>query len=123
MVPSEKYNTGEILPRKVTSSSSDHPSNSSTSTNNKILARAQHKISLSAIRHNYSMIEEEAARQKCSVIAVVKADAYGHGAALTSKYLAERCGASVSLVQFSSFLGVICLCSFQKIFRDELPLM
>ena len=57
-------------------------------------ARAQHKISLSAIRHNYCIIEKAAALQKCSVIAVVKADAYGHGAALTAQHLVERCGCS-----------------------------
>ena len=61
-----------------------------------VLARAQHKISLSAIRHNYAVIEQAAACQKCSVIAVVKADAYGHGAALTAKFLVEQCGATVS---------------------------
>jgi len=40
------------------------------------------------------MIEKAAALQKCSVIAVVKADAYGHGAALTAQHLVERCGCS-----------------------------
>lgn len=60
--------------------------------------RAVHRIRLSAIRHNFGVVEQAAASQKCSVITVVKADAYGHGAQLTARHLADRCGASAFAV-------------------------
>lgn len=55
--------------------------------------RAVHQINLSAIRHNYHIISAAANRQKCSVIVVVKADGYGHGAIETALHLADYCGA------------------------------
>eukprot|EP00520_Triparma_pacifica_P001465 CAMPEP_0118646330 /NCGR_PEP_ID=MMETSP0785-20121206/7995_1 /TAXON_ID=91992 /ORGANISM="Bolidomonas pacifica, Strain CCMP 1866" /LENGTH=548 /DNA_ID=CAMNT_0006538309 /DNA_START=91 /DNA_END=1734 /DNA_ORIENTATION=+ len=54
--------------------------------------RATHKISLHSIRSNYRVIERRAGSQKCSVMAVVKADAYGHGAQETASYLWKECG-------------------------------
>mmetsp|Transcript_25023 Transcript_25023/g.38697 ORF Transcript_25023/g.38697 Transcript_25023/m.38697 type:complete len:690 (+) Transcript_25023:121-2190(+) len=60
--------------------------------------RAVHRIRLSAIRHNFGVVEQAAASQKCSVITVVKADAYGHGARLTARHLVDRCGASAFAV-------------------------
>ena len=55
--------------------------------------RATHQIRLSALRHNYSIISSAASRQQCSVIVVVKADGYGHGAIETALQLADHCGA------------------------------
>ena len=52
------------------------------------------EISLSALRHNYRLIADKARAQSesCRVIAVVKSDAYGHGAALVSRtLLGEGC--------------------------------
>ena len=54
--------------------------------------RATHQISLNGIRHNYRTVERKAATQKCSVMAVVKADAYGHGAQETATFLMRECG-------------------------------
>lgn len=36
--------------------------------------RAVHKISLSALSHNYAVVESAAHRQRCDVICVTKAD-------------------------------------------------
>jgi alanine racemase len=55
--------------------------------------RAIHRIRLSALQHNFSRVESAANRQRCSVIVVVKADGYGHGAVATALHLADRCGA------------------------------
>jgi hypothetical protein len=55
--------------------------------------RAIHRIRLSALQHNFSRVESAANRQRCSVIVVVKADGYGHGAIATALHLADRCGA------------------------------
>lgn len=60
--------------------------------------RATHTIRLSPIRHNYGCVEEAASRQRCSVIAVVKADGYGHGAIETAVHLADYCGAAAFAV-------------------------
>lgn len=60
--------------------------------------RATHKIRLSALRHNYSIISSAASRQHCSVIVVVKADGYGHGAIETALHLADNCGADAFAV-------------------------
>ncbi len=52
------------------------------------------EIDLSALKHNYRLIAEKAHAQSpdCRVIAVVKSDAYGHGAALVSRtLLGEGC--------------------------------
>jgi alanine racemase len=51
-----------------------------------------HQIRLSALSHNYSCVESAANRQKCSVIVVVKADGYGHGAIASALHLADCCG-------------------------------
>ena len=55
--------------------------------------RAVHKIRLSALAHNYHEVESAAGRQQCSVIVVVKADGYGHGAIQTALFLADTVGA------------------------------
>lgn len=55
--------------------------------------RAVHRIRLSALAHNYAEIESAANRQRCSVIVVVKADGYGHGAIPTALFLADVAGA------------------------------
>ena len=60
--------------------------------------RAVHKIRSSALCHNYGEIESAANRQRCSVIVVVKADGYGHGAIATALYLADNMGADAFAV-------------------------
>lgn len=60
--------------------------------------RATHTIRLSALRHNYAIVEDAASRQRCSVIVVVKADGYGHGALETAVHLADYCGADAFAV-------------------------
>jgi alanine racemase len=55
--------------------------------------RAVHRIRLSALAHNYAEVESAANRQRCSVIVVVKADGYGHGALPTALFLADEAGA------------------------------
>lgn len=55
--------------------------------------RAIHQIRLSALTHNYNIVEAAASRQKCSVIVVVKADGYGHGALATAIHLSDSAGA------------------------------
>ena len=55
--------------------------------------RAVHQIRLSALTHNYNIVEAAASRQKCSVIVVVKADGYGHGALATAIHLSDSAGA------------------------------
>ena len=60
--------------------------------------RAVHMIRLSALQHNYECVESAAARQRCSVITVVKADGYGHGALATALHLADSCGADAFAV-------------------------
>lgn len=60
--------------------------------------RAVHQIRLSALSHNYSCVESAANRQRCSVIVVVKADGYGHGAIATALHLADSCGADAFAV-------------------------
>ena len=60
--------------------------------------RAVHRIRLSALSHNFSCVEQAASAQKCSVIAVVKADGYGHGALATALHLADASGAEAFAV-------------------------
>ena len=60
--------------------------------------RAVHRVSLSALEHNFACVENAANKQRCSVIAVVKADGYGHGAIATALYLADFCGADAFAV-------------------------
>jgi len=60
--------------------------------------RAVHQIRLSALTHNYHCVEAAANRQKCSVIVVVKADGYGHGAVATAIHLADSAGADAFAV-------------------------
>ncbi|OEU15687.1 alanine racemase C-terminal domain-like protein, partial [Fragilariopsis cylindrus CCMP1102] len=55
-------------------------------------------VRLSALEHNYSEVESVANRQQCSVIVVVKADGYGHGAIPTALYLADKIGADAFAV-------------------------
>ncbi|VEU35805.1 unnamed protein product [Pseudo-nitzschia multistriata] len=62
------------------------------------LHRAVHRIRLSALSHNYSEVESAANRQRCSVIVVVKADGYGHGAIPSAIFLADRIGADAFAV-------------------------
>lgn len=60
--------------------------------------RAVHQIRRSSLSHNYACVEAAANRQKCSVIVVVKADGYGHGAIQTALHLADSCGADAFAV-------------------------
>lgn len=60
--------------------------------------RAIHRIHLKALEHNYACVEAAANRQRCSVIVVVKADGYGHGAISTALHLADACGAEAFAV-------------------------
>jgi len=60
--------------------------------------RATHTVRLSALRHNYAIVEDAASRQRCSVIVVVKADGYGHGSIVTAVHLADYCGADAFAV-------------------------
>jgi Alanine racemase, N-terminal domain len=60
--------------------------------------RAVHQIRLSSISHNYTCVEVAAAQQRCSVIVVVKADGYGHGAVETALHLADHVGADAFAV-------------------------
>jgi len=60
--------------------------------------RAVHKIRLSGLSHNYSEVESAANRQRCSVIVVVKADGYGHGAIPSAIFLADKIGADAFAV-------------------------
>lgn len=60
--------------------------------------RAVHQIKLSALRHNYNCVEAAASNQKCSVIVVVKADGYGHGATESAIHLADAVGADAFAV-------------------------
>jgi Alanine racemase, N-terminal domain len=60
--------------------------------------RAVHVIRLANLEQNYRCVESAAARQKCSVITVVKADGYGHGAIATALHLADSCGADAFAV-------------------------
>jgi alanine racemase len=60
--------------------------------------RVVHRIRLSALEHNYACVEAAANEQSCSVITVVKADGYGHGAIATALHLADCCGADAFAV-------------------------
>jgi len=60
--------------------------------------RARHTIRLSSLRHNFDVVSAAANKQKCSVITVVKADGYGHGAIQTALHLADYCGADAFAV-------------------------
>ncbi|GMH65907.1 hypothetical protein TL16_g04310 [Triparma laevis f. inornata] len=60
--------------------------------------RATHTIDLPAIGYNFSYVASHAAEQRCSVMAVVKADAYGHGSVRTAKYLLEKHGCTAFAV-------------------------
>eukprot|EP00980_Cylindrotheca_fusiformis_P023063 scaffold10090_cov119-Cylindrotheca_fusiformis.AAC.1 len=60
--------------------------------------RAVHKVRLSALSHNYTEVESAANRQRCSVIVVVKADGYGHGAIASALFLADHMGADAFAV-------------------------
>ena len=60
--------------------------------------RAVHQIRLSSISHNYTCVESAAAQQRCSVIVVVKADGYGHGAIESAIHLADHVGADAFAV-------------------------
>ncbi len=59
----------------------------------KDMTRAWAEIDLEAIRHNYMAARSFAARHGSGVIAVVKADAYGHGAVPIALELQNVCGA------------------------------
>ena len=90
-------------PPPPTSSSSHLPPTTFINTtninpNNPHPIRARHTIRLSSIRHNYNIVSSAANKQKCSVIVVVKADAYGHGAIETALHLADYCGADAFAV-------------------------
>ena len=77
MFPSGSSSTHSSPPPKIASRNGHNLT--STVANLSKDHRATHRISLSAIRHNYAMMESSANRQRCNVIVVVKADGYGHG--------------------------------------------
>eukprot|EP00546_Thalassionema_frauenfeldii_P008090 CAMPEP_0178910044 /NCGR_PEP_ID=MMETSP0786-20121207/8878_1 /TAXON_ID=186022 /ORGANISM="Thalassionema frauenfeldii, Strain CCMP 1798" /LENGTH=649 /DNA_ID=CAMNT_0020582251 /DNA_START=244 /DNA_END=2193 /DNA_ORIENTATION=+ len=60
--------------------------------------RAVHQISLRALEHNYYIVESAACNQRCDVICVLKADAYGHGAIDTATHLVDKVGANAFAV-------------------------
>lgn len=60
--------------------------------------RVVHRISLSRLSQNYVEVESAASKQRCSVIVVVKADGYGHGAIQSALYLADNMGADAFAV-------------------------
>mmetsp|Transcript_3148 Transcript_3148/g.4666 ORF Transcript_3148/g.4666 Transcript_3148/m.4666 type:complete len:648 (-) Transcript_3148:413-2356(-) len=60
--------------------------------------RSVHRISLSALSHNYYNVAAVASNQRCDVICVVKADGYGHGAIDTAIHLADNVGANAFAV-------------------------
>ncbi len=57
------------------------------------MTRAWAEIDLAAVRQNYTAAASYAKSHGASLIAVVKANAYGHGAATLAKELEEICGA------------------------------
>jgi alanine racemase len=57
----------------------------------KLLRPTWAEISLGALRRNFERVRALAQRRSCRVMAVIKADAYGHGAVPVAKVLAE-CG-------------------------------
>jgi Alanine racemase, N-terminal domain len=79
--------------------------------------RAVHEISLSALMHNYRIVEAAAANQKCSVIVVTKADGYGHGAVETVLHLANQGAdafAVATLEEAITLRKALCRSSSQK---------
>ena len=61
--------------------------------NAKNMTRAWAEIDLAAIRQNYTMAKKFAKEHGASVAAVVKANAYGHGAVRVAEELEKRCHA------------------------------
>ncbi len=57
------------------------------------MTRAWAEIDLAAIRQNFNAAKSHAAMYGANIIAVVKADAYGHGANRVAAELEKRCGA------------------------------
>ncbi len=57
------------------------------------MTRAWAEIDLAAIRQNYNAAAAHASANSAKLIAVVKADAYGHGAVKIAKELEKCCGA------------------------------
>ncbi len=57
------------------------------------MTRAWAEIDLAAIRQNFNAAKAHAGMHGAKIIAVVKADAYGHGAKRIAKELEKRCGA------------------------------
>ncbi|KAG7353875.1 alanine racemase [Nitzschia inconspicua] len=82
-----------LLPHNTTNNPSQPPIVVDTNPN-----RAVHKVRLSALAHNFTEVESAANRQRCSVIVVVKADGYGHGAIPTAIFLADTVGADAFAV-------------------------
>jgi alanine racemase len=86
-----------LLGRSIVSN--NHNNNNNSNNNNGMVIsdtdryRAVHRINLSALARNYNEIESAANKQRCSVIVVVKADGYGHGAIPTALFLADIAGA------------------------------
>ena len=87
-----------IVVRATGASTSQKQSDNVVAVVDTTLHRAVHKIRLSALVHNFSEVESAANRQKCSVIVVVKADGYGHGAIPSALYLADTTGADAFAV-------------------------
>ena len=54
-------------------------------------------IDLAALRHNYSVIKQRVANSK--VLAVVKADGYGHGMTSIAKELPQSDGFGVAILE------------------------
>ncbi|MBE6611267.1 MAG: alanine racemase [Ruminococcaceae bacterium] len=62
------------------------------------MTRAWAEIDLAAIRANFGAAKAHAARYGADTLAIVKADAYGHGAARVASELENRCGAAMFAV-------------------------
>ncbi|TDJ20628.1 MAG: alanine racemase, partial [Gammaproteobacteria bacterium] len=67
------------------------------------LARAI--IDISALRHNFQQVRKSA--PGCRILAVVKADAYGHGAARVARALDETDGFAVARMEEGAALRAI----------------
>lgn len=78
--------------------------------------RAVHKLRLSGLSHNYSEVESAANRQRCSVIVVVKADGYGHGAIPSAIFLADKIGADAFAVATLEVSACVLLCCVTNCF-------
>ncbi len=72
------------------------------------MTRAWAEIDLAAIRENFTAAKSHAARFGANMLAVVKADAYGHGARRVATELERRCGADCfAVATFSEAIELV----------------